>query len=64
MKRTILIFGLISGVISSVMMISTLPFIAQNRSHQRGDCWLYGHRALVHARVFRNPVLSRECREW
>ena len=27
MKRTILIFGLISGVISSVMMVSTLPFV-------------------------------------
>jgi len=27
MKRTILVFGLISGVISSVMMISTLPFL-------------------------------------
>src|SRR5271154_2520229 len=36
----------------------------QNRNRQRGDCWLYRHRALVHARVFRNPVLSRECREW
>ncbi len=27
MKRTILIFGLISGTISAVMMISTLPFV-------------------------------------
>ena len=27
MKRTILIFGLISGVISSLMMVSTLPFL-------------------------------------
>ena len=27
MKRTILIFGLISGAISSLMMISTLPFM-------------------------------------
>jgi hypothetical protein len=27
MKRTILVFGLISGVISSLMMVSTLPFL-------------------------------------
>jgi hypothetical protein len=27
MKRTILIFGLISGAISSLMMVSTLPFL-------------------------------------
>ena len=64
MKRTILIFGLISGAISSLMMVSTMPFLAQNRNHQRGDCWLYGHRALVHAGVLRDPVVSRECREW
>src|SRR5277367_729944 len=37
---------------------------SQNRNHQRGDCWLYGHHALVHAGVLRNSVLSRECREW
>jgi len=27
MKRTILIFGLISGAISSLMMVSTIPFL-------------------------------------
>ena len=30
MKRTILIFGLISGVISSLMMIATVPFMNRN----------------------------------
>jgi Protein of unknown function (DUF4199) len=34
MKRTILIFGLISGVISSVMMVSTLPFIHKMSASQ------------------------------
>ena len=29
MKRTILIFGLISGVISSLMMIATIPFMTR-----------------------------------
>ena len=32
MKKSILIFGLISGVISSLMMIATVPFMDRNGS--------------------------------
>ena len=34
MKRTILIFGLISGAISSLMMVSTLPFVHKMSASQ------------------------------
>jgi hypothetical protein len=44
MKRTILIFGLISGAISSVMMISTLPFL-HKIGNTRGA--IVGYTAIV-----------------
>ncbi|HTP69648.1 MAG TPA: DUF4199 domain-containing protein [Dongiaceae bacterium] len=44
MKRTILIFGLISGVISSVLMIASVPFMKSD-SFQHGYLW--GYTAIV-----------------
>ena len=44
MKRTILIFGLISGVISSLMMVSTLPFVHKMSTSQG---LIVGYTAIV-----------------
>jgi hypothetical protein len=44
MKKTILTFGLISGVLSSLMMVSTVPFI-DNVGFDRGE--LVGYTAIV-----------------
>lgn len=42
MKRTILIFGLISGLISSVMMIATVPF-----ADRLGHSYVLGYATIV-----------------
>jgi len=44
MKRTILVFGLISGVLSSAMMLSTLPFI-DKLGYDKGE--YVGYTAIV-----------------
>jgi hypothetical protein len=45
MKKTILIFGLISGVISSVLMCATLPFISDLNHGDKG--LIVGYTAIV-----------------
>jgi len=44
MKKTVLTFGLISGVLSSLMMLATVPFM-----HKMGENegWLIGYTAIV-----------------
>jgi len=44
MKKTILVFGLISGVLSSAMMVATLPFMGE-LSSDRG--YVIGYTAIV-----------------
>jgi hypothetical protein len=45
MKKTILIFGLISGVLSSAMMIGSLPLM--NKLNHGGLAYLYGYTTIV-----------------
>jgi hypothetical protein len=45
MKKTILIFGLISGVISSVLMCATIPFLRDSEHGDKG--LLIGYTAIV-----------------
>jgi Protein of unknown function (DUF4199) len=45
MKKTILTFGLISGVLSSLMMVSTVPFMNKLGTGSRGE--LVGYTAIV-----------------
>jgi hypothetical protein len=45
MKKTILIFGLISGVISSVLMCATIPFLRDTEHGSKG--LLIGYTAIV-----------------
>lgn len=45
MKKTILTFGLISGVLSSAMMMCTIPFMHKLGSGSRGE--LVGYTAIV-----------------
>jgi Protein of unknown function (DUF4199) len=45
MKKTILTFGLISGVISSVLMCSTVPFLRDSEHGSKG--LLIGYTAIV-----------------
>ena len=58
MKKIVLIFGLISGAISSVMMVATVPF-ADKIGH-----WLYRrlhhHRALIPVGILRHPLVPRQ----
>ena len=62
MKKTVLVFGLISGVISAGMMLVTMPFtehIGYDRALVAG---LHQHCAVVSAGVLRDPVVSRQPR--
>ena len=59
MKKTIITFGLISGVISSALMIGTIPFYDQHRVRQGLNPWLHVHRAVIPIGVFRHPLVSR-----
>jgi preprotein translocase subunit SecF len=45
MKKTVLIFGLISGAVSSIMMIATVPF-ADKFGHDKG-AYVVGYTAIV-----------------
>jgi hypothetical protein len=45
MKKTILIFGLISGVLSSVMMCATIPFLRDLEHGEKG--LLLGYAAII-----------------
>ena len=59
MKKTIITFGLISGVISSVLMVCTIPF-----AHRIGfdKALILGYTSIVLSfptGIFRHPVVSR-----
>jgi hypothetical protein len=45
MKKTILTFGLISGVLSSVMMVATIPFLKDLEHGSKG--YVLGYTAIV-----------------
>ncbi len=45
MKKTVLIFGLISGAVSSLMMIATVPFL-DRIGHDKGG-YVVGYTAIV-----------------
>src|SRR5271154_6423456 len=45
MKKTILTFGLISGVLSSLMMVASVPFISDFGHGAKG--YIYGYTAIV-----------------
>src|ERR1700730_16635147 len=61
MKKTILIFGLISGAISSLMMVATVPF-ADRIGFDKGAVIGYASIVLAFfAGVLRDPLVSRQC---
>ena len=45
MKKTVLTFGLISGVLSSLMMVATVPFVKMTAVTRQG--YLIGYTAIV-----------------
>ena len=60
MKKTVLTFGLISGVVSSLLMLATVPFIDQIGFDHGLIVGYTAIVAVVPARVLRDSVVSRQ----
>lgn len=45
MKKTVLIFGIISGVISSALLLATLPFM--DKMHDSGNGYVVGYSGMI-----------------
>jgi len=62
-EKTVVTFGLISGVISSLMMVATVPF-ADRIGFDKGA--IVGYTAIVLSFCWcsRHPVVPRQCWQW